>query len=121
MIPISLDADGINIKSLRKSGASVVYVTPSHQFPYGMVMPIKRRMELLMWAEDNNGYIIEDDYDGEYRYIGKPIPSLQGLDAKGKVVYLGTFSKSLIPSIRISYLVLPPKANADLPESFYTL
>lgn len=107
LIPISLDENGISIKQLKNSGANVVYVTPSHQFPYGMVMPISRRLELLKWAEDNNSYIIEDDYDSEYRYKGKPIPSLQGLDTKGHVIYLGTFSKSLIPSIRISYMVLP--------------
>ncbi|ETI68265.1 GntR family transcriptional regulator [Neobacillus vireti LMG 21834] len=106
-ISIRLDEDGIDVKKLKDSTANVVYVTPSHQFPYGMVMPIQRRMELLSWAEEKGGYIIEDDYDGEYRYKGKPIPSLQGLDANGNVVYLGTFSKSLIPSIRISYLVLP--------------
>ncbi|MED3562035.1 PLP-dependent aminotransferase family protein [Bacillus xiapuensis] len=108
MIFIPLDEDGLNIQELNNSHASVAYVTPSHQFPYGMVMPISRRMELLKWAEEKNGYIIEDDYDGEYRYKGKPIPSLQGLDQKRRVIYLGTFSKSLIPSIRISYLVLPP-------------
>jgi GntR family transcriptional regulator/MocR family aminotransferase len=72
-----------------------------------MVMPVSRRLELLKWAEDADGFIIEDDYDGEYRYKGKPIPSLQGLDKNDRVIYLGTFSKSLIPSIRISYLVLP--------------
>lgn len=105
--PIPLDQDGISIKCLNASGAKVAYVTPSHQFPYGMVMPISRRMELLKWAEENNSIIIEDDYDGEYRYKGKPIPSLQGLDVNNRVIYLGTFSKSLIPSIRISYLVLP--------------
>ncbi|PLR95053.1 MocR-like pyridoxine biosynthesis transcription factor PdxR [Bacillus sp. T33-2] len=107
-VPIPLDTDGIDVHQLKSSGANVVYVTPSHQFPLGMVMPISRRIQLLKWAEEKDGYIIEDDYDGEYRYKGKPIPSLQGLDSQGRVVYLGTFSKSLIPSIRISYLVLPP-------------
>jgi GntR family transcriptional regulator/MocR family aminotransferase len=107
VVPIPLDQDGICMNSLKSSRARVVYVTPSHQFPYGMVMPVSRRMELLNWAEEMDGYIIEDDYDGEFRYKGKPIPSLQGLDINERVVYLGTFSKSLIPSIRISYLVLP--------------
>lgn len=106
-VAIPLDEDGINVNQLKKTGANAVYVTPSHQFPYGMIMPISRRMELLKWAEEKNGYIIEDDYDGEYRYKGKPIPSLQGLDTKENVVYLGSFSKSLIPSIRISFMVLP--------------
>lgn len=105
---LPLDDDGMDINLLKGSNASVVYVTPSHQFPYGMIMPIHRRMELLKWAEELEGYIIEDDYDGEYRFKGKPIPSLQGLDSNGRVIYLGTFSKSLIPSIRISYMVLPP-------------
>ncbi|MFZ7942954.1 PLP-dependent aminotransferase family protein [Neobacillus sp. 19] len=105
--PIPLDQEGIDLKQLVKSKANVTYVTPSHQFPNGMVMPISRRMELLKWAEDEGRYIVEDDYDGEFRYKGKPIPSLQGLDHNGKVIYLGTFSKSLIPSIRISYMVLP--------------
>ncbi|AKA67706.1 PLP-dependent aminotransferase family protein [Clostridium scatologenes] len=105
--PISIDEDGICLEDLRKSSANVVYVTPSHQFPCGMVMPVSRRLELLKWCEEKNGYIIEDDYDSEFRYRGKPIPSLQGLDSTGKVIYMGTFSKSLIPSIRISYLVLP--------------
>lgn len=107
IVSIPLNKDGMNVNLLKSSEASIAYVTPSHQFPYGMVMPITRRMELLKWAEENDRFIIEDDYDGEYRYKGKPIPSLQGLDNKGKVVYMGTFSKSLIPSIRISYLVLP--------------
>ncbi|WP_286230500.1 PLP-dependent aminotransferase family protein [Neobacillus mesonae] len=117
-IPIAIDEEGIDLKQLKISKASIAYVTPSHQFPFGMIMPISRRMELLKWAEDNNGYIIEDDYDGEYRYKGRPIPSLQGLDTKGNVIYLGTFSKSLIPSIRISYMVLPQKLMEKYREHF---
>lgn len=105
--PIAVDKDGICIEELRKSSAKVVYVTPSHQFPSGVVMSISRRIELLKWCKEKEGYIIEDDYDSEFRYKGKPIPSLQGLDNSGNVIYMGTFSKSLIPSIRISYLVLP--------------
>lgn len=116
--PISIDDDGICIDDLRKSSARVVYVTPSHQFPYGMVMPVSRRLELLKWCKENNGYIIEDDYDSEFRYKGKPIPSLQGLDKNEKVIYVGTFSKSLIPSIRISYLVLPQKLIKKYQEHF---
>lgn len=105
--PIKLDADGINIESLSESKAKLVYVTPSHQYPYGMVMSISKRVQLLNWAKQNNGIIIEDDYDGEFRYKGKPIPSLQGLDESNSIIYLGSFSKSLMPSLRISYLVLP--------------
>ncbi|ADK15394.1 PLP-dependent aminotransferase family protein, partial [Clostridium ljungdahlii] len=115
---ISIDKDGICINDLKKSSARVVYVTPSHQFPYEMIMPISRRLELLKWHEEKNGYIIEDDYDSEFRYKGKPVPSLQGLDRSENVIYLGTFSKSLIPSIRISYLVLPPKLILKYQEHF---
>ncbi|WP_243121129.1 PLP-dependent aminotransferase family protein [Clostridium autoethanogenum] len=116
--PISIDKDGICINDLKKSSARVVYVTPSHQFPYEMIMPISRRLELLKWHEEKNGYIIEDDYDSEFRYKGKPVPSLQRLDRSENVIYLGTFSKSLIPSIRISYLVLPPKLILKYQEHF---
>ncbi|WP_462413520.1 MocR-like pyridoxine biosynthesis transcription factor PdxR [Neobacillus sp. Marseille-QA0830] len=117
-VPVPLDDAGMEMRTLKESSATVAYVTPSHQFPMGIVMPIARRIELLKWAEEMDGYIIEDDYDGEYRYKGKPIPSLQGLDTEGKVIYLGTFSKSLIPSIRISYLVLPTKLLKIYQEGF---
>lgn len=117
-VPIPLDEDGIDVNALKNTAAKVVYVTPSHQFPYGMIMPISRRMELIKWAEERNGYIIEDDYDGEYRYKGQPIPSLQGLSTKESVVYLGTFSKSLIPSIRISYMVLPTPLMENYQDHF---
>lgn len=81
---------------------------PSHQYPLGIIMPIKRRMELLKWAEEEAGrYIIEDDYDSEFRYKGKPIPALQGYDVHEKVIYTGTFSKSIAPAIRMGYMVLP--------------
>lgn len=109
IVPIELEADGINLKELNNCSAKIVYITPSHQFPCGMVMPISKRLMLLQWASEKNGFIIEDDYDGEFRYQGKPIPALQGLDSNGSVIYLGTFSKSLIPAIRISYMVLPEK------------
>lgn len=83
---------------------------PSHQYPLGIVMPIKRRMELLKWAQEKEErFIIEDDYDSEFRYKGKPIPALQGYDRSGKVIYIGTFSKSIAPAIRMSYLVLPER------------
>ncbi|GGH81302.1 GntR family transcriptional regulator/MocR family aminotransferase [Pullulanibacillus pueri] len=118
LVPIPLDEEGIDIEKLAQSKAKTVYVTPSHQFPYGMIMPIKRRTALLKWAEMTEGYIIEDDYDGEYRYKGKPIPSLQGLDRNERVIYLGTFSKALIPSIRISYMVLPPTLLSTYHQHF---
>lgn len=103
-----LDDDGIIISELVQSNANIVFVTPSHQFPAGMVMPISRRLQLLQWADQqDNRFIIEDDYDSEFRYSGKPIPALQGLDTNEKVIYMGTFSKALLPSIRVSYMVLP--------------
>lgn len=105
---VSMDSQGMNLEELRASGGSIAYVMPSHQFPLGIVMPIKRRLELLAWAVEAEGrYIIEDDYDSEFRYKGKPIPALQGSDQEGRVIYLGTFSRSIAPAIRISYLVLP--------------
>lgn len=109
VIPIEMDQCGMKVTELEKTGADVAYVTPSHQYPTGIVMPMKRRLELLKWANEKEGrYIIEDDYDSEFRYKGKPIPALQGNDGKGKVIYLGTFSKSIAPAIRMSYMVLPP-------------
>ncbi|PEJ40907.1 PLP-dependent aminotransferase family protein [Bacillus wiedmannii] len=105
---LSLDRDGICMTDLENSDANVVFVTPSHQFPYGMIMPITRRTQLLQWAKkEEDRYIIEDDYDSEFRYSGKPIPALQGLDTDGKVIYMGTLSKALLPSLRMSYIVLP--------------
>ncbi|MEG2839590.1 MAG: PLP-dependent aminotransferase family protein [Lachnospiraceae bacterium] len=105
---VDMDKNGMEVSKLREVGADMAYVTPSHQYPLGIVMPMKRRMELLRWAGELEGrYIIEDDYDSEFRYRGKPIPALQGYDVEGKVIYLGTFSKSIAPAIRISYMVLP--------------
>ncbi len=105
---VSMDRYGMNVRELAESKADIAYVMPSHQYPMGIVMPVRRRQELLGWAASMEGrYIIEDDYDSEFRYIGRPIPSLQGSDTRQKVIYIGTFSKSIAPSIRISYLVLP--------------
>ncbi len=107
-IAIPLDQQGISVDKLSKSSAHVVHVTPSHQFPSGIVMPIKRRMELLEWANESlNRYIIEDDYDSEFSVTNQPIPALQGLDHHEKVIYLNSFTKSIAPSLRIGYLVLP--------------
>jgi len=105
--PISLEQDGINLNELENSLARIVYVTPSHQFPTGAVMPIAKRLKLLDWAIRKNGIIIEDDYDSELRYNSKPIPSIQSIDSKGSVVYIGTFSKAFSPSLRLNYMVLP--------------
>lgn len=107
---ISVDEQGICPEELEKSRAQFLYVTPAHQYPTGSVMPIQRRLKVLEWASSREGrYIIEDDYDSEFRYQGKPIPSLQSIDTRQKVIYCGTFSKAIAPAIRISYLVLPWK------------
>jgi GntR family transcriptional regulator / MocR family aminotransferase len=106
-LPLPLEADGISLGPLIDSKAQAVYVTPSHQFPYGMILSAGKRLRLLQWARERSAYIIENDYDGEYRYGGRPIPSLQGMDSDGRVIYTGTFSRALTPSFRISYLVLP--------------
>lgn len=107
---IPVDEYGMNVEKLRETNARVAYVMPSHQYPTGVVMPIGRRMELLKWAmEREDRYLIEDDYDSEFRYKGKPVPSLQASDRDGRVIYMGTFSKSIAPAIRVGYMVLPLK------------
>lgn len=108
ILPIDMEEDGLSLRQLNESDGNIVYVTPSHQYPLGIVMPIKRRMELLQWAgKQDNRYIIEDDHDSEFRYIGKPIPSLQGIDTFNSVIYMGTFSRAIAPAIRVGYMVLP--------------
>lgn len=108
IIPVNMDKSGMKMNELNEANADIAYVMPSHQFPLGIVMPIKRRMELLEWANaSDKRYIIEDDYDSEFRYLGKPIPALQGVGNSQKVIYMGTFSKSVAPSIRLGYMVLP--------------
>jgi len=122
-IGIPLDQHGMNLDALKNSSANIAYVTPSHQYPLGIVMPIQRRLELLAWAnEGDNRYIIEDDHDSEFRYKGKPIPSLQGIDSNHKVIYLGTFSRAIAPAIRIGYMVLPRQLFKVYKEhySYYT-
>ena len=102
--------DGLTVDRVRQINPDLVYVMPSHQFPIGTIMPLGLRLELLRWAaEAKERYIVEDDHDSEYRYRGKPIPALQSVDGCGKVIYLGTFSKSIAPALRISYMVLPPQ------------
>ena len=107
IIPVEVDEDGIIVEKLEQTNAQLVYVTPSHQFPTGAVLSATRRAQLLNWARMNNRYIIEDDYDSEFRYSGKPIPALLGLNKGEHVIYMSTFSKSLMPSLRVAYFVLP--------------
>lgn len=110
VLPTPLDEEGLNIHFAKKSNPNFLFVTPSHQLPTGTIMPISRRVDLLNWAaEADNRYIIEDDYDSEFKYETDNIPSLQGLDQHNRVIYFGAFSKTLLPSFRISYMVLPPE------------
>jgi GntR family transcriptional regulator/MocR family aminotransferase len=118
VVPIPLEEDGINLELLWQSGAQIVYVTPSHQYPHGMVMPIAKRIKLLEWAKRTGGIILENDYDGEFRYNVKPTPSLQGLDQHGSVVFCSDFSKSFSPAMRMNYMVLPPKLLLTYHEHF---
>jgi GntR family transcriptional regulator/MocR family aminotransferase len=105
---VPLDNDGIKISALNECNADILHLSPSHHYPTGIVTPISRRYELLGWASKSDSrYIIEDDYDSEFRLLGKPIPSLQSIDVLDKVIYMNTFTKSLTPTIRISYMVLP--------------
>ncbi len=107
-IPVRIDSRGISVEELEQSGASIVHVSPSHHFPTGITMDFRRRLALLEWASGAPGrYIIEDDYDSEFRFAGKPLPTLQSIDREGHVMYINTFSKTLSPSFRISYMVLP--------------
>ncbi len=109
LIPIPVDEEGLNIaEGIRRAPkAHAVYITPSHQYPLGVTMNATRRMLLLNWAARAGAWIIEDDYDSEYRYEGRPIPSLQGLDTAARVIYVGTFSKVMFPALRLGYLVVP--------------
>ena len=107
---IAIDREGMILEEIEKSGANIICITPAHQFPSGRIMPINRRIQILNWANDSHErFIVEDDYDSEFKYSGKPIPALQGLDTNEKVIYMGAFSKSLSPAIRVSYMVLPEK------------
>lgn len=108
LVPIPVDAEGLDPATLARRRVRVVHVTPSHQYPLGGVMSWPRRAALLAWAEHAGAWILEDDYDGEFRLDGRPLQALKGVDAGGRVVYLGTFSKVLFPALRLGYVVLPP-------------
>jgi GntR family transcriptional regulator/MocR family aminotransferase len=119
IVPVPVDAEGLDVTTgiRRCRTARAAFVTPSHQFPLGVTMGASRRLRLLDWARSAGAWIIEDDYDSEYRYESKPVASLQGLDEASRVIYIGTFSKVLFPSLRIGYLVLPP----DLVDRFLSM
>jgi GntR family transcriptional regulator / MocR family aminotransferase len=109
MVPVPVDADGLNVMSGRtlEPKPKLVYVTPSHQCPLGVAMSVARRLELLQFVDNANAWVIEDDYDSEYRYRSRPLPALQSLDRDGRVIYVGSFSKTLLPCLRLGFLVLP--------------
>ena len=106
--PARLDDEGITMGRAALAGTRLVYVTPGHQFPLGTTMSLRRRLELLEWARTNGALILEDDYDSEFRYAGRPIPALQGLDKAGAVLFAGSFNKVIFPSLRLGYVVVPP-------------
>lgn len=115
LIPVPIDDEGFDLAAARHAGqARLAYVTPSHQFPLGYTMSLARRTRLLQWAAESDGWIVEDDYDSEFRYSGAPLASLQGLDIDNRVIYAGTFSKTLFPGLRLGYLVVPE----DLIDAF---
>jgi GntR family transcriptional regulator/MocR family aminotransferase len=107
--PVPVDDEGLSVETgiARFPGARMAYCTPSRQYPMGVTMSLGRRMALLAWARDHGAWIVEDDYDSEFRYAGHPLAALQGLDAAGRVIYTGTFSKTLFPALRLGYLVAP--------------
>jgi GntR family transcriptional regulator / MocR family aminotransferase len=116
IVPVPIDDEGFDLQTARKRSqkARLIYVTPSHQFPLGMTMSLARRLSLLEWARERDAFVIEDDYNSEYRYSGRPLAALQGLDRDGRVIYVGTFSKTIFPALRLGYLVAP----TDLIEVF---
>lgn len=107
--PIPLDGQGMALEPLYASGATAAHLSPAHHYPTGIVTPIARRQALLRWAEEADGIIIEDDYDSEFRFTGRPIPTLQSIDGRGRVVYMNTFSQTISPSMRVGFMVLPPR------------
>ncbi|MGI5987839.1 MAG: PLP-dependent aminotransferase family protein [Dysosmobacter sp.] len=107
--PVPLDAQGMDLAALAASGATVAHLSPSHHYPTGLVTPIARRQALLRWAEEVDGFIIEDDYDSEFRFTGRPLPTLQSIDRSGRVLYMNTFSQTISPSMRVGFVVLPPR------------
>jgi GntR family transcriptional regulator / MocR family aminotransferase len=109
LVPVPIDDDGIDVAAgaRRAPEARLVYTTPSRQYPTGVTMTLARRLELIEWAARAGSWILEDDYESEYRYGGRPIPAMQGIDASGRVVYVGTFSKTMFPALRVGYLVVP--------------
>jgi GntR family transcriptional regulator/MocR family aminotransferase len=115
IIPVPVDAEGLAVRTARRAGeARLAYVTPSHQYPLGVPMSLPRRLALLRWASRAGAWVIEDDYDSEFRYGARPIPCLHGLDVDGRVIYVGSFSKTLFPALRLGFLIVPPDLQDGL-------
>lgn len=116
LLPVAVDDQGLDVEAGRRRcrRPRLIYVTPAHQFPLGPMMPADRRLALLEWARRTGAWIFEDDYDSEYRYVGRPVPALQGFDRSQRVIFSGSFSKVLLPTLRLGYLVVPP----DVVEKF---
>jgi len=109
LVPVPVDMDGMDARQAQGKSPKLIYLTPSHQYPTGASLSLSRRVELLEYAQRFESWIVEDDYDSEFHYDGRPLPAMQGLDRHGRVIYVGTFSKVLFPSLRLAYLVLPPE------------
>jgi GntR family transcriptional regulator / MocR family aminotransferase len=109
LVPVPVDDEGLSVRAGRRleAAARLICVAPSHQYPLGITMSLRRRLELLEWAAASDGFVLEDDYDSEYRYAGRPLAALQGLDRGGRVIYLGTLSKVMFPGLRLGYMVVP--------------
>ncbi|MBA3826972.1 MAG: PLP-dependent aminotransferase family protein, partial [Ktedonobacterales bacterium] len=116
LIPVPVGPEGLEVATGEAlcPTARLAYVSPSHQYPLGVTMSLRRRLDLLAWAKQAGAWVLEDDYDSEYRYTGRPLAALQGLDSSGRVIYIGTFSKVLFPALRLGYVVVPP----DLVQPF---
>ena len=125
LLPVRLDADGIRVNELidhsKRAPIGMVYVTPSHQMPTGVILSYARRIQLVEWASQNNALILEDDFDGDYRYFGAPIQSLQGISGGKSVIHVGSFSRSISPTVRIGYLIAPPSLVSKFEEAKWFL
>ena len=123
LVPIPVDSNGIDVEAGIQLAphAKLAYVTPSHQYPAGGTLSLSRRLQLLEWAKEANSLILEDDYDSEHRYTGHPLESLQGLDQNGRVIYIGTFSKTIFPGLRLGYVIVPKGLEATFAKARYNL
>jgi GntR family transcriptional regulator / MocR family aminotransferase len=118
VIPVGVDSEGLRIDDIPPK-TRLVYVSPSHQFPVGMTMSLRRRLQVVEWANRNGGAIVEDDYDSEFRFGGRPIEPLQLLDTQGRVIYVGTFSKTMLPTLRLGFIVAPASLRAACEAAKY--